>query len=154
LHVADSERAWGDRNAALAHFLRSFKNLENAVGSVLDVYFHQSSLSMSCTDLARAFQYLAHGGLNPNSGVRLMTASQTKRTNSLMLTCGVYDAAGDFAYRVGLPAKSGVGGGIVAIMPGHWSVAVWSPGLNEQGNSLVGTQALELFTTKTGISIL
>ena len=151
--VARSERDWGDRNAALAHFLKSFGNLDNDVDAVLDAYFHQCSLAMTCLDLARAFQYLAHGGVNPLNGARLMTASQTKRTNALMLTCGVYDAAGDFAYRVGLPGKSGVGGGIAAVMPERWCVAVWSPGLNESGNSLAGTQALELFTTKTGISI-
>jgi glutaminase len=151
--VAESEKAWGDRNAALAHFLKSFGNLRCGVADVLDVYFHQCSLSMSCVELARAFQYLAHGGCNPNTGERLMTLSQTKRTNALMLTCGVYDAAGDFAYRVGLPGKSGVGGGIVAVMPGHWCVSVWSPGLNASGNSLAGTLALELFTSKTGVSI-
>ncbi len=153
LDVARSERDWGDRNAALAHFLKSFGNLHNDVDAVLDAYVHQCSLVMNCLDLAKAFQYLAHGGVNPLTGQRLMTPSQTKRTNALMLTCGVYDAAGDFAYRVGLPGKSGVGGGIAAVMPGHWCVAVWSPGLNAQGNSLAGTQALELFTTKTGISI-
>ncbi len=151
--VAQSERKWGDRNAALAHFLKSFGNLENPVDVVLDTYVHHCALSMTCLDLARAFRYLAHGGCNPDNGERLMTASQTKRINALMLTCGVYDAAGDFAYRVGLPAKSGVGGGIVAIMPGAWTAAVWSPGLNERGNSLAGTLALELLTSKSGISI-
>ncbi len=153
LEVARSERAWGDRNAALAHFLKSFGNLHNEVDAVLDAYVHQCSLAMNCLDLARAFQYLAHGGVNPLTGARLMTPSQTKRTNALMLTCGVYDAAGDFAYRVGLPGKSGVGGGIAAVMPGSWCVTVWSPGLNAYGNSLAGTEALELFTTKTGVSI-
>ncbi len=153
LDVARSERDWGDRNAALAHFLKSFGNLHNDVDAVLDAYVHQCSLVMNCLDLAKAFQYLAHGGVNPLTGERLMTPSQTKRTNALMLTCGVYDAAGDFAYRVGLPGKSGVGGGVAAVMPGHWCVAVWSPGLNSNGNSLAGTLALELFTTKTGISI-
>ena len=153
LDVARSELEWGDRNAALAHFLKSFGNLHNDVDAVLDAYVHQCSLVMNCLDLAKAFQYLAHGGVNPLTGTRLMTPSQTKRTNALMLTCGVYDAAGDFAYRVGLPGKSGVGGGIAAVMPGHWCVAVWSPGLNAHGNSLAGTEALELFTTQTGISI-
>lgn len=151
--VAQSEADWGDRNAALAHFLKSFGNLHNSVDVVLDAYFHLNSLAMSCLELARAFQYLADGGCNPNTGIRLMTTSQAKRINALMLTCGVYDAAGDFAYRVGLPAKSGVGGGIVAVMPGKWSVAVWAPGLDDYGNSLAGTAALELLTTKTGTSI-
>lgn len=151
--VAECEREWGDRNAALAHFLKSFGNLRNPVDVVLDTYVHHCSISMSCVDLARAVRFLAHGGLNPDTGEPVLTPSQTKRINALMLTCGVYDAAGDFAYRVGLPGKSGVGGGIVAIMPGEWSTAVWSPGLNSQGNSLAGTLALELLTTKSGISI-
>ncbi len=151
--VARSEREWGDRNAALAHFLKSFGNLDNPVADVLDVYVHHCALRMSCAQLTTAFQYLARGGVNQATGERLMSASLTKRANALLLTCGVYDAAGDFAYTVGLPGKSGVGGGIVAVMPNHWCVAVWSPGLNESGNSLAGTRALELFTTKTGISI-
>lgn len=153
LEVARSEREWGDRNAALAHFLKSFGNLENSIESVLDLYVHHCSLAMSCAELAAALQYLAQGGESPATGQRLLTPSLTKRTNALLLTCGVYDAAGDFAYRVGLPGKSGVGGGIVAVMPGRWTVAVWSPGLDPSGNSLVGTLALELLTTKTGVSI-
>lgn len=151
--VAASEREWGDRNAALAHFLRSFGNLRNPVADVLDLYVHQCALAMSCTELTQACQFLAQGGRNPADGTRLLTPSLTKRTNALLLTCGVYDAAGDFAYRVGLPAKSGVGGGIVAVMPGRWVAAVWSPPLDASGNSADGVQALELLTTKTGESI-
>ena len=151
--VAQSERDWGDRNAALAHFLKSFGNLDNPVAEVLDVYVHHCALRMSCAQLTTAFQYLAQGGVNPSTGDRLLSPSLTKRTNALLLTCGVYDAAGDFAYTVGLPGKSGVGGGIVAVMPDRWTVAVWSPALNDNGNSLAGSRALELFTTKTGISI-
>ena len=151
--VVRSERQWGDRNAALAHFLKSFGNLDNTIEAVLDLYVHHCGLAMSCVELAAAFQYLAQGGRNPASGERLLTPSLTKRTNALLLACGVYDAAGDFAYRVGLPGKSGVGGGIIAVMPGEWSVAVWSPGLDPSGNSLAGTLALELLTTKTGVSI-
>ena len=151
--VVLSEREWGDRNAALAHFLKSFGNLENPIAAVLDLYTHHCGLAMTCAELAAAFQYLARGGVDPATGERLLTPSLTKRTNALLLTCGVYDAAGDFAYRVGLPGKSGVGGGIVAVMPGKWTVAVWSPGLDASGNSLAGTLALELLTTRTGLSI-
>ncbi len=151
--VARSEREWGDRNAALAHFLKSFGNLEGSIESVLDLYVHHCSLSMTCSELTAAFQFLAQGGVTPRGGRRLLTASLTKRTNALLLTCGVYDAAGDFAYRVGLPGKSGVGGGIVAVLPGQWTVAVWSPGLDPSGNSLVGSLALELLTTRTEMSI-
>ncbi|MCB1054893.1 MAG: glutaminase [Acidobacteria bacterium] len=151
--VARSERATGHRNAALAHFLKSFGNLDNDADAVLDAYCHHCSLSMSCVEVARAALYLARGGRPPGGDTAVTTPSQTKYINSLLLTCGVYDAAGDFAYRVGLPAKSGVGGGIVAVLPGHYSLCVWSPGLNAHGNSLAGTRALELFTTKTGESI-
>lgn len=151
--VALSERQTGHRNAALTHFLKSFGNLRGDAHDVLDAYCHHCSLSMNCVDLAAACLYLAHGGVNPRNGERITTGSQAKYINSLMLTCGTYDAVGDFSYRVGLPGKSGVGGGIVAVMPNHFSVSVWSPGLNTNGNSLAGTQALELFTTKTAISI-
>ncbi len=151
--VAASEKATGHRNAALAHFLKSYGNLTNDVQTVLDVYFHQCSLAMSCTDLARAFLPLAYGGVDPINGKVISGPRQAKRINALMQTCGLYDEGGEFAYRVGLPGKSGVGGGIVAVMPGELAISVWSPGLNEAGNSLAGTMALELFTTYTAKSI-
>ncbi len=151
--VAASEQATGHRNAAMAHFLKSFGNLDNPPDEVLDAYFHHCSLSMSCIDLARAVGFLANGGISPVLDEQITTPNQAKYINSLLLTCGTYDAVGDFAYRVGLPGKSGVGGGIVAVMPNAFSVAVWSPGLNASGNSLAGTKALELLTTKTGLSI-
>ncbi len=150
--VAAAERSTGHRNRALAHFLKSFGNLRNDPDRVLDAYFLLCSLSMSCVELAAAFQYLATGGLSA-SGERVATARQVKRVNAVMLTCGVYDEAGDYAYRVGLPAKSGVGGGVVAVMPGRFVATVWSPCLSEKGNSLAGTMALELLTTKTALSI-
>ena len=151
--VAASENVAGHRNRALANLLASFGRLENDVDVVLDAYFHQCAVSMSCLDLARAVRFLAHEGVDPRSGDAVLDASHTKRLNSLMLTCGTYDAAGDFVYRVGLPGKSGVGGGIVAVMPRRFSVCVWSPGLNEAGNSLAGTAALEMLTSRTRISI-
>ena len=151
--VAHSERETGFRNAALANFLKSFGNLNNAPADVLGAYFHHCSLSMSCVELARSSTYLANGGKLPWNDETIIAANQAKYINSLMLTCGTYDSVGDFAYRVGLPAKSGVGGGILAVMPNEFSVCVWSPGLNPSGNSLAGTKALELFTTLTGISV-
>lgn len=151
--VARSERETGYRNMALANFIKSFGNLENDVEEVLDFYFYQCSFSMHCVDLAKAVFFLANGGRCPWTDEQVLSASQAKRVNAVMLTCGTYDAVGDFAFRVGMPGKSGVGGGIVAVIPNRLSVAVWSPGLNEKGNSLAGTLALELFTTKTGISI-
>lgn len=151
--VALSEDAHGFRNAALANFIRSFDNLNNVIKDVLDFYFFQCSLAMSCVDLARGFLFLANGGRCPWSGDTMLSSDQAKRINALMLTCGTYDAAGDFAYEVGMPAKSGVGGGIVGVIPGQLTVAVWSPALNRKGNSLAGSAALERFTSKTGLSI-
>ncbi|HBP88363.1 MAG TPA: glutaminase [Nitrospirales bacterium] len=151
--VARSERQSGFRNAAMANFLKSFSNLTNEVEEVLEFYCFHCSLSMSCVDLAKGFLFLANKGHCPWTNQQILTQSQTKRVNALMLTCGTYDAAGDFAFNVGLPGKSGVGGGIVGVLPNRLTVAVWSPGLNEKGNSFAGQYALELFTTKTGVSI-
>jgi glutaminase len=150
--VAASEAANSHRNASLAHFLASYGNLENPVDSVLEAYIDQCALEMSCTDLALASRFLANNGLRGN-GTALLSPSQTKRINAVMLTCGTYDAAGEFAYRVGLPGKSGVGGGIVAVVPNKCTICVWSPGLGRSGNSLAGVAALDEFTTRTGWSI-
>jgi len=149
--VSAAEAATGHRNRALAHFLRSFGNLGDP-GRVLDAYFRLCALSMSCAELAAAFHYLATGGRSA-SGEEVAAPRQVKRVNAVMQTCGVYDEAGDYAYRVGLPAKSGVGGGVVAVLPGRFVATVFSPGLSEKGNSLAGTMALELLTTKTALSI-
>ncbi len=151
--VAESEMQHGFRNASLAHLMKSFGNLHNDVDDVLAAYFQQCSVEMTPLQLSRAFLYLANNGTDPISNKQFLTPEQTKRVNALMLTCGHYDASGDFAFRVGLPGKSGVGGGIVAIIPGKMAIAVYSPGLNEYGNSLVGTKALELFASLTGLSI-
>ena len=151
--VAASEREVGFRNAALANFIKSFGNIHNDVEVVLDVYFHQCALMMSCADVARSFLCLANGGINPLNGDTILTETRTKRVNALMQTCGLYDESGEFAFTVGLPGKSGVGGGIVAVIPKLLSICVWSPRLNEYGNSAIGMRALELFTTKSGISI-
>lgn len=150
--IAASEKATGYRNAAAANLLKSFGNMENKVSEVLDFYFYQCSLSMSCRQLARTFYMFANSGKNAG-GKAFLTPSQAKRINAIMLTCGFYDEAGEFAFEVGLPGKSGVGGGIVAVHPGEYCVSTWAPGLNEKGNSLLGMQALEMFTTKTGLSI-
>jgi len=150
--VAASEASHGHRNAALAHFMASCGNLENPVEMVLDHYFRQCSLTLSCGDLAKAGLFLANHGLRAD-GSRLLTRSEAKRINSVMLTCGTYDAAGDFAYRVGLPGKSGVGGGILAVLPERGILCVWSPALDPKGNSVAGVEALDRFTTRTGWSI-
>jgi glutaminase len=151
--VARSERRTAHRNSAIAYFMKDFGNLRNPVDVVIDNYCRQCSITMTCLELAKAGSFLAQHGTIPWNGVQILDPSSAKRLNALMLTCGTYDAAGDFAYRVGLPAKSGVGGGILALVPGDVSIAVWSPGLDATGNSLAGTYALERFTTLTARSI-
>lgn len=151
--VAASERRASDRNAAMAHFMKSFGNLSNSVDDILDAYCKHCAITMSCVDLARAVTFLANQGIIPWTGEQVLDKSSTKRINALMLTCGTYDAAGDFAFRVGLPAKSGVGGGIVALIPGECGICVWSPALEESGNSRAGLIALEMLTTISGRSI-
>ncbi|WP_429941140.1 glutaminase [Agrobacterium vitis] len=148
--VAQSEQTTGYRNFALANFMSGFGNLHHAVEMVLGVYFHQCALAMSCVQLSHAGLYLANRGTNPLSGFSVVSPKRARRINALMLTCGHYDGSGDFAYHVGLPGKSGVGGGILAIAPGKASIAVWSPGLNKVGNSALGSEALELLATRTG----
>lgn len=151
--VAASEAATGFRNIALANFMKSFGKLDNDVAAVLNLYFHQCSVAMSCVQLARATGYLCNDGAHPLDGSPLVTERQARRLNALMLTCGTYDAAGEFAFRIGLPCKSGVGGGIVAVVPDTLSLCVWSPGLDETGNSKLGMKALEMFVTRTGLSV-
>jgi glutaminase len=141
--VAASERATGYRNFALANYMKSFGNLAHAPELALGVYFHHCAIAMSCRQLARAGRFLAQGGRNPDTGHSVVSPERARRINALMLTCGHYDGSGDFAFRVGIPGKSGVGGGILATVPGVASLAVWSPGLNANGNSRLGSLALE-----------
>ena len=141
--VAKSEAATGYRNASLANFMKSFGNLEHSVADVLHVYYQQCAISMSCVQLARAGLFLATRGTDPLTRIEIVSPRRARRVNSIMLMCGHYDASGDFAFRVGAPGKSGVGGGILAIVPDRASIAVWSPALNEAGNSHAGTAVLE-----------
>jgi len=152
MEVARSEAAHGHRNAALAHYKASYKNLENPVLEVLDHYVRHCAIAMSCSELARAGLFLARHGVRAD-GAQLLSRSEAKRINAILLTCGTYDAAGDFAYRVGLPGKSGVGGGILAVIPGKGCLAVWGPALDKSGNSVAGVEALDRFTTRTGWSV-
>jgi glutaminase len=151
--VANSEAATGFRNVALANYMKSFGNMDPYVEGALKLYFHQCALSLSCRQLAMAGRYLMHDGVHPDSGKAIVDVGLARRINALMLMCGHYDGSGEFAYRVGIPGKSGVGGGILAIVPGKASIAVWSPGLNKRGNSLLGTRALERLAEATGWSV-
>ncbi len=151
--VADSEKATGYRNAAHINLMKSYGNIHNDIESVLDLYCHLCSLEMTCQELAQGFLYLAANGVNPLTQERVVSASKAKRINAIMQLCGFYDEAGEFSFKVGLPGKSGVGGGILAIYPGHYTIAVWSPKLNDKGNSYKGMRVLEFFTTRTKSSI-
>ena len=151
--VALSERSTGYLNAAIVNLLKYHGNIENDIEEVLHFYFMMCSIEISCRELAVAFVAFAnHCKEFDYAGISL-TSSQVKRMNAIMQTCGFYDEAGEFAYLVGLPGKSGVGGGIAAIHPMQYSVAVWSPRLNSKGNSIMGIKALELLTTETKESI-
>ncbi|MDB5737856.1 MAG: glutaminase [Sphingomonas bacterium] len=150
--VARSEAESGERNRALAHFMRAYGTIHHPVDAVLGLYFHACSIEMSCRQLAMAGRFLTLGGRHPEGG-RVVPARRARRIAALMLTCGHYDASGDFAFRVGMPGKSGVGGGILAIVPGKATIAVWSPGLNASGNSQLGTLALERLADATGWSV-
>ncbi len=151
--VAAAELATGYRNMALANYMRSFANLHHPVEQALGVYFHQCALAMSCRQLAMAGRFLAHGGRDPATGRCIVTPQRARRINALMMLCGHYDNSGEFAFRVGLPGKSGVGGGILAVVPGTASIAVWSPGLTPKGNSQLGALALERLAARTGWSV-
>ncbi|WP_280137317.1 glutaminase [Methylobacterium sp. Leaf100] len=151
--VAASELRTGFRNVALANYMKSFGVLDNPVDFTLGVYFHHCAISMTCRQLATAGRFLVHSGRTPSTGHSVVSAERARRINAVMLTCGHYDGSGEFAYRVGLPGKSGVGGGILAVAPGRASIAVWSPGLDASGNSHLGRIALEALTKRLGWSI-
>ena len=151
--VAASEQRTGFRNYALANYMKSYGVIENPVDFTLGVYFHHCAIAMSCRQLAMAARFLAHSGRNPATGFSVVNPERARRINAVMLMCGHYDGSGEFAYLVGLPGKSGVGGGILAIAPGKASIAVWSPGLDASGNSRLGRIALEALTKRLGWSI-
>ena len=147
--VARSEQETGHGNLALAHFMAAHGNLRCPPEATCGTYFHQCAIEMSARQLARAGRFL----MNAPGMPRLVAPARTRRINALMMTCGHYDGSGEFAYRVGLPGKSGVGGGILVIAPGRASIAVWSPGLNAQGNSALGTEAVEMLARRAGWSV-
>jgi glutaminase A len=151
--VKQSEMDHAERNTALAYFLKAYGNFENKVEDVLEVYFHHCAMEMSCEDLAKSFSFLANDGYSIFAKREIESESHARRINALMLTCGFYDESGEFAFRVGLPGKSGVGGGVAAVLPHKFSICVWSPELNEKGNSVKSIKALELLTDKLKFSL-
>ena len=151
--VAQSESDKGSRNRALAHFMAAFGNMEGAVEESLSAYFRHCAIAMSCKQLARAALFLAFDGCDPITGEQVVTSRRCRRINAVMMASGHYDVSGDFAYRIGLPGKSGVGGGILTIAPNHGVIAVWSPALNASGTSMAGSKALETIAQRTGWSV-
>jgi glutaminase len=151
--IIESERSAGYRNIALCNYIKSFDTIKNKPEDVLDFYFSICSIELNCAELSKLFLLFANHGVVPYNNETILTISQTKRINSIMQTCGFYDESGEFTFKVGLPGKSGVGGGIIAIHPNNYCIATWSPKLNEKGNSHRGMKFLELLTTKTQSSI-
>lgn len=147
--IALSEKQTGFRNYALVNFIKSFGNIKNDCDQVVELYFYLCSIEMTCEQLARTFGYLANQGKQFNTQLEILSPTQTKRINAIMQTCGFYDEAGEFAFKVGLPGKSGVGGGMIAVLPNSYVVATWSPKLNSRGNSYRGVKFLEHFTSAT-----
>lgn len=153
VEVAASEKETGHRNIAIAYFLKSCGAILNNVEDILEAYFFQCSLAMSCIDLSRLFLFLANKGIDPISHSKIITPLQSRRINALMMMFGTYDAAGEFVFRIGLPAKSGVGGGLLTTVPGKMSLAVWSPSLDPSGTSVAGLKALEILTEEEGLGL-
>jgi len=151
--VYQSEIQYSHRNAALLNLMKSFGNITNDIETVLDFYVFQCAVEMSCKELAIAFMIYANQGKKLSDNTEILAPQKVKRINAIMQTCGFYDEAGEFSFRVGLPGKSGVGGGIAAVHPEQYAVTVWSPLLNPKGNSELGMYALERLTTLTGYSI-
>jgi glutaminase len=151
--IAASEKNIGFRNIALCNFIKCLGNIQNKPSDVLDFYFDLCSIEMNCKELSELFLFLANNGRKTADNHSIISKGQSKRINALMQTCGFYDESGEFAFKVGLPGKSGVGGGIIAIHPGQYTIAVWSPKLNKKGNSYKGMRFLEEFTTETQLSI-
>ncbi|HEX9948412.1 MAG TPA: glutaminase [Allosphingosinicella sp.] len=151
--LAMSESRAGSFNRSLAHFIAAFGNLKAPVEEVLSAYYRQCSVAMTCRQLAKAALFLAFDGIDPRTGDAVTIASRSRRINALMLTSGHYDNSGDFAFRVGLPGKSAMSGGLLAIIPGVGAACAWSPGLNAAGTSLAGAMALERLAERTGWSI-
>ena len=152
-NVASGESEVGNRNFALAYLLKDYGNIHNKVDDVLSFYFNSCAIEMSCKELARAALFLANDGQAPGTGYQVVSPEEARELNALLTTCGMYAGSGEFAFRIGIPAKSGVGGGILAIVPQRMAICVWSPELDTNGNSIVGQSILSYLVQKMGISI-
>lgn len=148
-----SEKATGNKNRALAYMLKAYGMIKDDVESVVDCYFRACSIRVNCADLARIAFVLANKGVDPKSGKPLCPAEYTRFVNAVLMTCGMYDGSGEFALDVGFPAKSGVGGGIMGVVPGKLGIGIFSPSLDSKGNSLAGVKAMQLLSHKLDLSI-
>jgi glutaminase len=151
--IIDQEGRTGHRNRAMAFLMSSFENIHNPIDDVLDLYVHQCAISMTCRQLARAARFLGNRGIDPATGDQVVAAGLARRAAAIMLTCGVYDDAGEFAFDIGIPCKSGVAGAIVATVPGELGLCVWSPPLDPSGNSSAGRVALHELSERLGLSL-
>lgn len=152
-NVYFSEKKWGNKNRALAYLLKSYGMLDDDVEEVLDCYFKACSISVTCKDLANIGFVLANRGQLPGSAERIIPINHTRYVNAVLMTCGMYDGSGEFALRVGVPAKSGVGGGIMAAVPTKMGIGIYSPSLDEKGNSVAGIHLLENLSKQLYLSI-
>jgi glutaminase len=148
-----SELEHGNRNAALAYLMKSFGNIDAEVPRVLEHYFHQCATAINCRQLAQSLLFLANRGIQPHSHEQICSRRDAHRVNAILSTSGMYDQSGEFAFKVGLPAKSGVGGAIVAIVPQFGVISAWSPPLNSFGNSVVAMQLISLLAEELGLSL-
>jgi len=146
-----SERLTGHRNRAIGHLMRNFGMVGEKLDETLEIYFQQCSVLVNCRDLALMGATLANGGVQPLTGIRAIPQPYVKHLLSIMLSCGMYDYAGEWAYRVGIPSKSGVGGGIVGVIPGQFGIGVFSPPLDAKGNSVRGVLACRELSERFGL---
>lgn len=148
-----SEKITGNKNRALAYMLKAYGMITDPVEEILDCYFQACSISVSCRDLARIAHIFANHGVHPVTGERLFPAAYAKYVNATLATCGMYDGSGEFALTVGFPAKSGVGGGIMGIVPHRMGIGVFAPALDKHGNSVAGMQLLAQLSRELDLSI-
>ncbi len=151
--VYRSEKATGNKNRALAYMLKAYGMIEGDIEEVLDVYFKACSIQVACRELANVAVVLANHGLSPFTGEQIISKDHARYVNAIMAICGMYDGSGEFALKVGVPAKSGVGGGIMASVPGRMGIGIYSPALDKKGNSIAGVKALEVLDKKLDLSV-
>lgn len=148
-----SEKATGSKNRALAYMLKAYGLITDEVEDVLDCYFRACSIKVTSMDLAKIAFAFANGGLAHETGQRLFEREYARYVNAVLMTCGMYDGSGEFALNVGVPAKSGVGGGIMAVVPNRMGIGIYSPALDKKGNSVAGIKALEMLSKHLELSI-